>query len=67
MYCQFEFESDGEGCSIDLDFGDGNSNTEKGKGKSSNGVLIREELLDLNFASGDILLMKRLVCHHLQE
>ena len=51
--------SDGEGCLIDLDFGDGNSNTEKGKGKSSKGVLIREELLDLNFASGDILLTKK--------
>ena len=51
--------SDGESCLIDLDFGDGNSNTEKGKGKgegkSSNSVLIREELLDLNFTSDDIL------------
>ena len=50
--------SEGEGFLIDLDFGDGNSITEKGKGKSSNGVLIRDELLNLNFASGDILLMK---------
>ena len=51
--------SDGEGCLIDLDFGDGNSNAEKGKGKSSNGVPIREELQNLNFTSGDILLMKK--------
>ena len=51
--------SDGEGCLIDLDFGDGNSNTEKGKGKSSNGVLIRDKLLNLNSVSGDILLMKK--------
>ena len=49
--------SDGEGCLLDLDFGDGN--TEKEKGKSFNDVLIREELLDLNFTSGDILLMKK--------
>ena len=49
--------SDGESCLIDLDFGDGNTNTEKGKGKgeSSNSVLIREELLDLNFTSDNIL------------
>ena len=51
--------SDGEGCLIDLDFGDGNNNTEKGKGKSSNGVLVRDKLLYLNFVSGDILLMKK--------
>ena len=59
--------SDGEGCLIDLDFGDGNSNTEKGKGKSSYDVLIRDKLLNLNFVSGDILLMKRLVHHRPQE
>ena len=47
--------SDGESCLIDLDFGDGNTNTEKGKGKSSNSVLIREELLYINFTSDDIL------------
>ena len=47
--------SDGESCLIDLDFGDGNSNTEKGKGESSNSVLIREELLDLNYTSDNIL------------
>ena len=49
--------SDGESCLIDLDFGDGNTNKEKGKwkGKSSNSVLIREELLDLNLTSDDIL------------
>ena len=49
--------SDGESCLIDLDFGDGNTNTEKGKGKgkSSNSVLIREELLGLNFTSDNIL------------
>ena len=45
--------SDGENCLINLNFGDGNTNTEKGK--SSNSVLIREELLDLNFTSYDIL------------
>ena len=43
--------SDGESCLIDLDFGDGNTNTEKGKGESSNSVLIRKELLDLNLTS----------------
>ena len=47
--------SDGESCLLDLDFGHGNTNTEKGKGKSSNSVLIREELLDLNFTSDNIL------------
>ena len=47
--------SDGESCLVDLDFGHGNTNTEKGKGKSSNSVLIREELLDLNFTSDNIL------------
>ena len=47
--------SDGESCLIDLDFGDGNTNTVKGKGESSNSVLIREELLDLNFTSDNIL------------
>ena len=49
--------SDGESCLIDLDFGHGNTNTDKGKGKgkSSNSVLIREELLDLNFTSDNIL------------
>ena len=49
--------SDGESCLIDLDFGHGNTHTEKGKGKgkSSNSVLIREELLDLNFTSDNIL------------
>ena len=47
--------SDGESCLIDLDFGDGNTNTEKGKGESSNSVLIREELLDLNFTLDNIL------------
>ena len=49
--------SDGEKCLIDLDFGHGNTNTEKGKGKGkpSNSVLIREELLDLNFTSDNIL------------
>ena len=47
--------SDGESCLIDLDFGDGNTNTEKGKGESSNSVLIRAELLDLNFTSDNIL------------
>ena len=49
--------SDGESCLIDLDFGDGNTNTEKGKGKgeSSNIVLIRDELPDLNFTSDNIL------------
>ena len=49
--------SDGESCLIDLDFGDGITNTEKGKreGESSNSVLIREELLDLNFTSDNIL------------
>ena len=47
--------SDGESCLIDLEFGHGNTNTEKGKGKSSNSVLIREELLDLNFTSDNIL------------
>ena len=46
--------SDGESYLIDLDFGDGKTNTEKGKGKSSNSVLIREELLDLNFTSDNI-------------
>ena len=47
----------GESCLIDVDFGDGNTNTEKGKrkGESSNTVLIREELLDLNFTSDNIL------------
>ena len=50
--------SDGESCLMDLDFGDGNTNTEKGKGESSNSVLIREELLDLNFTSDNILSQK---------